>query len=185
MSHLKPVGILYMNNLIQRAKYWRNYSRQQYIPIILSDPDSPEHKLNDWLAWRLCDWPELIYQTDYIKLNSPGDSCNIGIWHCNDVIISAMAPQITSLTIVYSTVYSRSKKTSKPRVTDLSDRNSPVTGEFPARRANNAENVQIQILRNRVRPLFACQLFNRLEKKNEPSLTHTRCIWSLTNFDQP
>ena len=34
--------------------------------------------------------------------------------HYNDVIISAMASQITSLTIVYSTVYSgRSKKTSR------------------------------------------------------------------------
>ena len=39
--------------------------------------------------------------------------------HYNDVIMSATASQITSLTIVYSTVYSRrrSKKTSKLRVT--------------------------------------------------------------------
>ena len=44
-----------------------------------------------------------------------------------------MASQITSLTIVYSTVYSgRSKKTSKLRVTGLCARNSPGTGEFPA-----------------------------------------------------
>ena len=53
--------------------------------------------------------------------------------------------QITSLTSVYSTVYSRrrSKKTSKLRVTDLCAGNSPVTGEFPAQRASNAENVSI------------------------------------------
>ena len=37
----------------------------------------------------------------------------------------------------------RSKKTSKLRVTDLRVGNSPVTGEFPAQRASNAENVSI------------------------------------------
>ena len=37
----------------------------------------------------------------------------------------------------------RSKKTSKLRVTGLCAWNSPVTGEFPAQRASNAENVSI------------------------------------------
>ena len=37
----------------------------------------------------------------------------------------------------------RSKKTSKLRVTDLCAGNSPVTGEFPAQKASNAENVFI------------------------------------------
>ena len=37
----------------------------------------------------------------------------------------------------------RSKKTSKIRVTGLGEGNSPVTGEFPAQRASNAENVSI------------------------------------------
>ena len=36
-----------------------------------------------------------------------------------------------------------SKKTSKPRVTGLCEGNSPMTGEFPAQRASNAENVSI------------------------------------------
>ena len=65
--------------------------------------------------------------------------------HYNDVIMRATASQITSLTIVSSTVYSRrrSKKTSKLRVTGLCERNSSVTGEFPAQRASNAENVSI------------------------------------------
>ena len=35
----------------------------------------------------------------------------------------------------------RSQKTSKLRVTGLCEGNSPVTGEFPAQRASNAENV--------------------------------------------
>ena len=37
----------------------------------------------------------------------------------------------------------RSKKTSKHRVTGLCAGNSPVYGEFPAQKANNAENVSI------------------------------------------
>ena len=37
----------------------------------------------------------------------------------------------------------RSKKTSKLRVTGLCARNSPVTGEFPAQKTSNAENVSI------------------------------------------
>ena len=37
----------------------------------------------------------------------------------------------------------RSKKTSKLRVAGLCVGNSPVTGEFPAQRASNAENVSI------------------------------------------
>ena len=37
----------------------------------------------------------------------------------------------------------RSKKTSNLRVTGLCAGNSPVTGEFPAQRASNAENVSI------------------------------------------
>ena len=65
--------------------------------------------------------------------------------HYNDVIMSAMASQITCHTVVYSTVYSRrrSKKISKLRVTGLCKRNSPVTGEFAAQRASNAENFSI------------------------------------------
>ena len=59
--------------------------------------------------------------------------------------MSAMASNITSLTIVYSTVYSGAdqKKTSKLRVTGLRQVNSPMTGEFPAQMVSNAENVSI------------------------------------------
>ena len=56
--------------------------------------------------------------------------------------MSAMASQIAILTIVYSTVYSDAdKKTPKLRVTGLCAGNSPVTDEFPAQMASNAENV--------------------------------------------
>ena len=59
--------------------------------------------------------------------------------------MGAMAFQITSLTIVYSTVYSRAdqKKKSKLRATGLCAGNSPVTGECLALMANKAENVSI------------------------------------------
>ena len=49
--------------------------------------------------------------------------------HYNDVIMSVMASQITSLTIVCSTVNSgKWKKTAKLRFTGLCEENSPVTG---------------------------------------------------------
>ena len=43
--------------------------------------------------------------------------------------MSAMASQINSLTIVYSTL-----KTAKFRVTGLCEGNSPVTGEIPTQK---------------------------------------------------
>ena len=51
-------------------------------------------------------------------------------FHYNDVIMSVMASHLTSLTIVYSTVYSRrrSKKTSKLRVSGFCEGNSPHKG---------------------------------------------------------
>ena len=70
------------------------------------------------------------------------------VWktHYYDVIMGAMASQITSLEIVYITVYlgANKKKSSKLRVTRLCEGNSPVTGEFLAQRASNAENVSIR-----------------------------------------
>ena len=58
--------------------------------------------------------------------------------------MGAMAIQITSLTIVYSTVYSGAdqRKINSPRHWPLCG-NSPGTGEFPSQMASNAENVSI------------------------------------------
>ena len=64
----------------------------------------------------------------------------------SDVTMGAMVSQITSLSNVYLTIYSdRSKKTPKFRVTGLCVGKSPVTGEFPAQMASNAENVSTSI----------------------------------------
>ena len=49
-----------------------------------------------------------------------------------DVIMGAMASQITSLTIVYSTGYSGAD--------ERKHQSSSGAGEFPAQRASNAEN---------------------------------------------
>ena len=62
--------------------------------------------------------------------------------HNDDVTMSLMASQITSLTIVYSTVYSGADQR-KLRVTGLCAGNSPGTGEFPAQKVSNSENVSI------------------------------------------
>ena len=62
---------------------------------------------------------------------------------CSDVIMGTMVFQITSSCLFNRVFRRRSKKTSKLRVTGLCEGNSPVTGEFPAQRASNAENVSI------------------------------------------
>ena len=60
--------------------------------------------------------------------------------HYNDVIMGAIASQITSLTIVFSTVYADAdKKIKAPRHWPFAG-NSPGTGEFPAQMASNAGN---------------------------------------------
>ena len=107
--------------------------------------------------------------------------------HYIDVIMTTMASQITSLTVVYLTVFFRriSKKTSKLRVTGICVgnspgpvnsphrgpvtrkmfpfddviTNSPVTGEFPAQKASNAENVSIWWHHHGV-PCSGLRLFN-------------------------
>ena len=65
-------------------------------------------------------------------------------FHYGDIMMGTIASQITSLTIVYSTVYSDAdQKKKKCRVTGLCAGNSPGTGGFPAQMASNAENVSI------------------------------------------
>ena len=77
--------------------------------------------------------------------------------HYGDVIMTPMAFQITSLTIVFL-IRRRSTKTSKLRVNGLCEGNSPVTGGFPTLRVSNAENVSIW-WRHHVRSLESQALF--------------------------
>ena len=67
--------------------------------------------------------------------------------------MGTMASQITSLTIVYSSVYSGAdQRHQQLRVTGLCAGNSPVTSEFPAQMASNAENVSIAWRHHETRP---------------------------------
>ena len=63
--------------------------------------------------------------------------------HYGNVIMGAIASQITRLTLLNRLFRRRSKKTSKLCVTGLCAGNSPGTGEFPTQIASNAENVSI------------------------------------------
>ena len=67
------------------------------------------------------------------------------ILHYNDVLMNSMGSQITSLTIVYSAVYSGADQRKHQSSASLAfcAGNSPGTGEFPAQMASNAENVSI------------------------------------------
>ena len=69
----------------------------------------------------------------------------IKTYHYNDVIMDSIASQITSLTIVYSAVYSGAdrRKHQSSALLAFVWGNSPGTGEFPAQMASNAENVSI------------------------------------------
>ena len=64
---------------------------------------------------------------------------HLELLHYNDVKMSAMASQITSLTIVYSSVYSGADQ----RKHQSSASQAFVTFEFPAQKVSNAENVSI------------------------------------------
>ena len=55
--------------------------------------------------------------------------------HCGDVIMSTMESHVTSLTIFTQPfIQMQIKETSKLRVTGLCEGNSPVTGEFSAKK---------------------------------------------------
>ena len=124
--------ILYVYNITenkrssirQPRRHQRRWSRQTMIPC-LQESHKQYKMFKKSTAWSV----ELITWVNTL----------------NDVIMSTMASQITSLAIAYfnGLFKRRSKETSKLRVPSPCDGNSPVTGEFPVERASNAENVSI------------------------------------------
>ena len=66
-------------------------------------------------------------------------------YHYNDVIMDTIGSQITSPTIVYSTIYSDADQRKHQSSASLAFEggNSPRTGEFPEQMVSNAENVSI------------------------------------------
>ena len=85
--------------------------------------------------------PVHMYTRDWhLNSSTSPKQCSV---HYNDVIKSAMASQITSVSTVRSTVGSGPhKKVKSPRHWSLCG-NSPVSCEFPAQKASKAENVNI------------------------------------------
>ena len=79
-----------------------------------------------------------FHRRSYLKLY-------FGTLHYNDVIMGVMAvSNHQPHDCLFKRLFGRrSKNTSKLRVTGLCAGNSPVTGEFPAQRASNAEDVSI------------------------------------------
>ena len=67
------------------------------------------------------------------------------VQHYNDIIMGAIASQITSPMIVYSIVYSAADQRKHQGSASLAfcAENSPGTGEFAAQMPSNAENVFI------------------------------------------
>ena len=86
-------------------------------------------------------WFKLLWPSDPIWRHWIGPA----LFHYNEVIMGAIASQITSLTIVYSTVYSDADQRKHQSSASLAfvRGNSPVSGEFPAQMASKAENVYI------------------------------------------
>ena len=117
------------NSIVLPTGIFRKHFSSNHLP-----DGHPVESFNDW-----------NYVIVFIKRrqNSSGNVLTM-LWlgyHYNDVIMSAIASQITSLTIVYTR--RRSKKISKLRVTGLLEGNSPVTGEIPPQGAISAEKVSI------------------------------------------
>ena len=81
-----------------------------------------------------------VQSSSIIKYRTSHEIYTQLMFNYTDVIMSAMASKTTSLNRLFRR---GSQKTSKLRVTGLYEGNTPVTGEFPAQRASNAENVSI------------------------------------------
>ena len=135
VSNHQPYDCL-LNRLFRRR--WKKTSKPRVTGLCVGN--SPE--TGEFPA-QMASNAENVSFDDVIMWHSGarGESC---ITHYCDVIMCAISSYITSLTIVYSIVYSGEwQKTSKLRVTGLYEGNSPVAGEFPAQRVSNAENACI------------------------------------------
>ena len=112
--------------------------------------------------------------------------------------MGVMASQITSLTIVYSTVYSGADQRKHQSSASLAfvRTNSPVTGEFPAQMASNAENFSIwwhHIVcsdvcnpfegREPVNGIYGWLSSNELSVMAAMAICHIRFQWAIIGSD--
>ena len=132
-----------------RHEYLKNIVRiegrkliHRYYPYQLNRKFSWSYPLNDnimpTLPMHLC-FELVLFR---YKCKDPMHGTSISYY--SDVIMGAMALQITSLTIVYLSVYSGAdRRKHRSSVTSLCQGNSPVTGELPIEMVSNAKNVPI------------------------------------------
>ena len=85
---------------------------------------------NNYFSDRLLTWPHRILMSSILRAKKSAHGSLQWRHNERDCLLNPLFKR-------------RSKKTSKFRVTGLCAGNSPVTGEFPAQRASNAENVSI------------------------------------------
>ena len=121
------------------------------------------------------------------RFTNESDWCKKMLYHYSEAIMGAMASQITSPTIVYATVYSSADQRKHQ------SSSSPVTDEFLAQMASNAEIVSIW-WRHHVTKEFsntsACwimrfRLYTRIDLKALG--TNNIAIWtfvSINNYKQ-
>ena len=100
------------------------FFRNDFYSVYTPNPCFKATKCIQWV-------PEIIYSSSLITLQWRHNGCDV---------VSDHQPHHCLLNRSFRR---RSKKTSKLRVTGLCAGNSPVTGEFPAQRSSNAENVPI------------------------------------------
>ena len=110
-----------------------------------------------------------------------GVTQNVAYWNTsyryNDVIMSTMASQITSLTTVYLTVYSRADQRKHQSSASLAFVRGihRWSGEFPAQRASNAENVSIRWRHHAILYRITKEIYNvRYVRCNTPCIMYTK-----------
>ena len=113
------------------------------------------------------------------------------VYRYSYVIMSTMASQITSVKIVDSTVCSEVDQRKHQRAaTPAFVWNSPVTGEFPAQRVSNTENVSIWWRHHvAILPTVHC-LFKSLHLISRFATTYimrsiTIFVWNITSSPLP
>ena len=118
----------------------------------LPEPMSTLRSFTICCPWATLRWFERFAQNSIAclcrKIDIICEKINKLVWLCHydDVIMTMLASQITSLTVVYSIVYSgvnQRKHQSSASLAFVCAGNSPGTGEFPAQMASYAENVSI------------------------------------------
>ena len=138
VTWLAVVGIIQMG-LLQYPSFW------YLIDSIFVYTDGNEQVITyefniDW-TFQTYLWEVKIYigpVREISEITNDMVSHIMPLFHYSDVIMGTMASQITSLTIVYSKVYSRADQRKHQRSASLA-----VTGEFPAQMPSNAESVSI------------------------------------------